>query len=78
MQRKDNASITRQRARQQDAKPEQSKEKEERVPVNLRLPASTVTRLKLHSLAEKTSASDIVAELIETHLRKHSIISEGD
>jgi hypothetical protein len=42
--------------------------------VNLRLPEEALMRHKVHSLAERKSLSEVVTELIETHLIKHKLI----
>lgn len=37
--------------------------------LNLRMDVGTIQRLKLHALVRGTTASDLVAQLVETHLR---------
>lgn len=49
-----------------------------KVPVNLRLPEGTVRKLKIHSLAEGLSASEVVSRLIEDHLTKHDLVTKQD
>jgi hypothetical protein len=48
------------------------------VAVNLRLPAKTLTRLKVHSFAVGKSASDVVATLIEENLRSYDLVPKSD
>jgi hypothetical protein len=61
-------------ARDSQSEPE-ADAKDPRVPLTLRVPASSAVKLKLHSLAEGKSASDIVAGLIEANLNKYSILT---
>jgi hypothetical protein len=47
-----------------------------KVPVNLRLPEASVLKLKLHSLAEGLTASEVVSRLIDDHLTKHELVTK--
>lgn len=51
---------------------------EAKVPLTLKVPESAAMRLKVHSLAVGRTASDVVAELIETHLTKYHITERGE
>jgi hypothetical protein len=46
--------------------------------VNLRLPEGSLLKLKIHSLAEGLSASEVVSQLIEEHLTKHELVTKED
>jgi hypothetical protein len=49
------------------------KSSEPKVALNLRLDQDVHTQLKVHALLSKSTASDIVAELVRKHLRVYTV-----
>lgn len=45
--------------------------------LNLRMDVGTIQRLKLHALARGTTASDLVTQLVEAHLRDVAMNTRG-
>jgi hypothetical protein len=60
-------------ASRRESKRGRKKAGEPKVALNLRLDQDIHTQLKVHALLSKSTASDIVAELVRKHLRVYTV-----